>query len=193
MKKILLLCIPGMELMEFAPFVDIFGWNHLLGSKDTLLEIASFSEEINTSWELKLPIPKRIQDIQIQDYVALVIPGGFGRFGYFSEKRNPVFHASIQEALKYNLYLLGICTGSLLLAETELFHHRKMTTYLLEEDRYFKQLKQHQVLGERVPVCKDDKLWTSSAPATAIPMAFDLLEELTSFQNRQYIESIMGF
>lgn len=68
-----------------------------------------------------------------------------------------------------------------------------MTTYLYENGRYSKQLSQYQVEFKNTMICKDDKLWTSSGPSTAIPMAFDLLEELSSRKNRKYIEAIMGF
>ncbi|EHO18930.1 hypothetical protein HMPREF9466_02053 [Fusobacterium necrophorum subsp. funduliforme 1_1_36S] len=68
-----------------------------------------------------------------------------------------------------------------------------MTTYLYENGRYSKQLAGYKVNFQNSIFCKDERVWTSSSPATAIPLAFDLLEELTSHQNRKYIETIMGF
>lgn len=193
MKKILLLLLPGVETMEFSPFFDIFGWNEILGSKDIHLDTAGLFPKCNTSWNLEISSDKTLQEIEMQEYSALIVPGGFGRFDYFSTIHNPTFYNCVQKALEYNLYIVGICTGSILLASTKLFPAYRMTSYLLENERYFKQLEQHNIRSERRAICKDRKVWTSSSPATAIPLAFDLLEVLSSSENRKRIEQIMGF
>ncbi|AVQ17576.1 DJ-1/PfpI family protein [Fusobacterium gonidiaformans 3-1-5R] len=193
MKKILLLLLPGVESMEFSPFLDIFGWNEMLGSKDIHLELCTLEKEVSSSWNLNLKVEKQIRNIELRDYIAVVIPGGFGSYHYFDTIENTEFRSFIQKAKKEELYILGICTGSILLASTGYFANKKMTTYLYENGRYSKQLSQYQVEFKNTMICKDDKLWTSSGPSTAIPMAFDLLEELSSRKNRKYIEAIMGF
>ena len=55
--------VPGVESMEFSPFLDIFGWNEMLGSKDLHLEICSLEERISASWNLKLQSELNIKDI----------------------------------------------------------------------------------------------------------------------------------
>ncbi len=188
-----MLLVPGVESMEFSPFLDIFGWNELLGTKDIHLEICSSEKEISTSWNLKIQSDLNIKDIKISEYSALILPGGFGRYHYFEAINHGEFQSLILEAVKQKLYIIGICTGSILLASTGYFEGKKMTTYLYENGRYSKQLAKYKVNFQNNIFCKEEKLWTSSAPATAIPLAFDLLEELTSRQNREYIQKIMGF
>ena len=41
MKKILVLVSQGSELMEIAPFTDIFGWNNIVGCEKILVETCS--------------------------------------------------------------------------------------------------------------------------------------------------------
>lgn len=193
MRKVLLILVPGVESMEFSPFLDIFGWNEMLGSKDLHLEICSLEERISASWNLKLQSELNIKDIELSEYSAVILPGGFGKYHYFETIKNKDFQSLIAGALEQQLYIIGICTGSILLASTGYFEGKRMTTYLYENGRYSKQLAGYKVNFQNSIFCKDERVWTSSSPATAIPLAFDLLEELTSHQNRKYIETIMGF
>jgi len=193
MRKVLLVLVPGVESMEFSPFLDIFGWNEMLGSKDIHLEICSFEKNISTSWNLQIQSELDVKNIKISEYNVLILPGGFGKYCYFETIKHRDFQSLIAKAVEQQLYIIGICTGSILLASTGYFEGKKMTTYLYENGRYSKQLANYSVNFQDSIFCKDGKLWTSSSPATAIPLAFDLLEELTSYQNRKYIETIMGF
>ena len=42
MKKIFLLISQGTEILEVAPFIDIFGWNSIVGKKNIILKTGGF-------------------------------------------------------------------------------------------------------------------------------------------------------
>ncbi|EHO18931.1 hypothetical protein HMPREF9466_02054 [Fusobacterium necrophorum subsp. funduliforme 1_1_36S] len=92
MRKVLLVLVPGVESMEFSPFLDIFGWNEMLGSKDLHLEICSLEERISASWNLKLQSELNIKDIELSEYSAVILPGGFGKYHYFEAIKIKIFN-----------------------------------------------------------------------------------------------------
>lgn len=197
MKKIVICLLPGFELMEFSPFIDVFGWNRLLGSKDIEVETASFEKTVVSSWGQRLEVNRLFSEVLEREYDALIFPGGFGKYGFFSsleqDRLEPSLFALLEKFQKSQSYILAICTASIYLAASKLFPEKEMTSYLLEEERYFKQLSFYGVKARPEEIVKDDSLWTSSSPATSLRLAFDLLEELSSAENCKKIFSLMGF
>ena len=78
MKNILLLISQGVEILEVSPFIDVFGWNMIVGKKDTFLTTCSFHDIINCTWNIKILPEVNLKDtkLNLEIYDALVIPGG---------------------------------------------------------------------------------------------------------------------
>lgn len=87
MRKILLLLAEGFELYEASVFIDVFGWNMSIGSKDIKVVTCGFSKEVKTAFNQNMiadiTISKFLDDNMIEDFDALAIPGGFKGYGYF--------------------------------------------------------------------------------------------------------------
>lgn len=41
MKNILMLISQGVEILEVSPFIDVFGWNMVVGKRTLLLPLAA--------------------------------------------------------------------------------------------------------------------------------------------------------
>ncbi|GLI58319.1 4-methyl-5(B-hydroxyethyl)-thiazole monophosphate biosynthesis protein [Propionigenium maris DSM 9537] len=193
MKKILLLLSDGFEALEASAFTDVFGWNNTIGSRDTLLVTASVKPEISSTWNFKVVTEESLGNISADDYDALVIPGGFGSAGFFRDTKLKVFQEKIWEFYSRDRYIVGVCTGVIPLLESGVLKGKRATTYLLDNDRYFKQIERNCAVPVREDIVVHDKLITSSAPGSAVEVAFILLELLTSKENVSYIREAMGF
>jgi 4-methyl-5(b-hydroxyethyl)-thiazole monophosphate biosynthesis len=195
MKKILLLISQGAEILEVAPFIDIFGWNGIVGKKNTLLKTAGFHEIISNTWNLKLlpEINLKESKIDIDDYEALVIPGGFGFKGYFEDMKREEFRDIIRKFVDKDKFVIGICTGVIPLGEAGVLKNRKATTYLYDNDRYFNQLIKYGATPLREEIVIDNKIITCSAPKNAIEVGFLLLKFLTDEENMKKVKYNMGF
>lgn len=193
MKKILLLLSDGFEALEASAFTDVFGWNNTIGSRDTLLVTASVKPEISSTWNFKVVTEESLGNISADDYDALVIPGGFGSAGFFRDTKLKVFQEKIWEFYSRDRYIVGVCTGVIPLLESGVLKGKRATTYLLDNDRYFKQIERNCAVPVREDIVVHDKIITSSAPGSAVEVAFTLLELLTSKENVSYIREAMGF
>lgn len=195
MKNILVLISQGVEILEVSPFIDVFGWNMVVGKKDTLVTTCSFHDIINCTWNIKIlsEINLKNTKLNLEIYDALVIPGGFGKAGFFNDMKTEEFQSIIQHFHNNNKIILGVCTGVISLGESGILKNKRATTYLLDNDRYFKQLSNYGAIPVREEIVIDDNIITSSAPKNALETAFILLEKLTSKENMKNVKYNMGF
>ena len=195
MKNILMLISQGVEILEVSPFIDVFGWNIVVGKKDTLVTTCSFHDIINCTWNIKIlpEINLKNTKLNLEIYDALVIPGGFGKAGFFNDMKTEEFQSIIQHFHNNNKIILGVCTGVISLGESGILKNKRATTYLLDNDRYFKQLSNYEAIPVREEIVIDGNIITSSAPKNALETAFILLEKLTSKENMENVKYNMGF
>lgn len=194
MKKIILFLFEGVEMFEVAAFTDIFGWNNIVGSKDVILETVSYKESVKCSWGGELKVDKVINEkniLEFYNYDALVIPGGFGKYNFFRDKENQNFKKLVKFFFENEKYILGICSGVLNLLSSDHIKNKKVTTYLLDNKRYFNQLKNYDVIPVEVEICEDKNLMTCSGAGNAIEMSLRLLENLTNEENKNIIKENM--
>lgn len=195
MKKVLLLLSDGFEMLEASPFSDIFGWNAVIGSKDIKVVTAAIEDNVSSIWNFntKVDIPLKKEKINCSEFNALVIPGGFGRAGFFKDIKEEIFKKIIKEFYESNKYIAAVCTGVFALGEAGILKKKKATTYLAENGRYFKQLEKYGAIPIAEELVVDDKLITSSAPKSAPEVGFLLLEKLSSPENASLIKREMGY
>lgn len=195
MKNILLIISQGTEILEIAPFIDIFGWNNIVGKKNTFLKTVAFHSVINNTWNLQI-IPEinfLEEKFDYSIFDALVIPGGFGFKGFFEDMKLPLFKKIIQYFNEENKLIIGVCTGVIALGEAGILKNRKATTYLYDNERYFKQLYNYDAIPIKDEIVIDKNIITVSGPKNAIEAAFILLELLTSKENMEKVKYNMCF
>ena len=197
MKKIAIFLFEGAELFEIASFTDIFGWNNVVGLKefrDIKVETISYKESIKCTWGGELKVQKIITEDNVEDffdYDVIVIPGGFGKANFFEEKNNEIFKKLIKYFSENNKIIVAICSAVINLLESGYIKDKKVTTYLLDNKRYFNQLKNYTVIPVEEEIVEDNNLFTCSGPGNALELSFRLLEKLTSNENVNIIKDNM--
>ena len=197
MKKIAVFLFEGAELFEIASFTDVFGWNNVVGLKefrDIKVETISYKESIKCTWGGELKAEKIITEDNLEDffdYDVIVIPGGFGKANFFKEKDNKIFKKLIKYFSENNKIIIAICSAVINLLETTYIKNKRLTTYLLDNKRYFNQLKNYNIIPVEEEIVIDDNLLTCSGPGNALELAFKLLEKLTSKENLKTVKENM--
>ena len=197
MKKIAVFLFEGAELFEIATFTDIFGWNNVVGLKeyrDIKLETISYKESIKCTWGGEIKVEEVITEENIEkffDYDVLIIPGGFGKANFFEGKNNKFFKKLIKYFFENNKIIVAICSAVINLLESTYIRGKKVTTYLLDNKRYFNQLKNYNVIPIEEEIVEDNNLFTCSGPGNALELSFRLLEKLTSKKNLEIVKKNM--
>ena len=195
MKKILILISQGVEILEVSPFIDIFGWNMVVGKKNTTTTTTSIHDIIYCTWNLKIfpQLNLKKENIDLEEYDALVIPGGFGKAGFFNDMKDSIFKNIIQHFNEKNKIIIGVCTGVIPLGEAGILKGRKATTYLLDNERYFSQLEKYGAIPISEEIVEDKNLITCSGPKNALETAFLLLEKFSDKENCNIVKKNMCF
>ncbi|HKK81335.1 MAG TPA: DJ-1/PfpI family protein [Prolixibacteraceae bacterium] len=83
MKKVLLLLAEGFEVFEAIVFIDVMGWNLVHGNCSAQLFACGLRKEIKSSFDQKFVADYLIDDIDVNVFDALAVPGGFEVYGYY--------------------------------------------------------------------------------------------------------------
>ncbi len=194
MKKVLLLLANGFEAVEASVFTDVIGWNNLEGDKTTDLVTVGLHDKIKCTWNFTIIPEINVNNVNIDDFDALAIPGGFEEAGFYEDAYNEDFLNLIREFNKAEKIIASICVGALPIAKSGILCGRSATTYNSPTSIRQRQLKE---LGVNVisdkPIVVDQNIITSYNPSTAFDVAFMLLELLTSKENCNNVKKLMGF
>ena len=190
-KKILLLLANGFEILEASAFIDVMGWNLEEGDNSTKLFSCGLRKEVNSSFNQKFVVNYLVNEVDIDSFNALVIPGGFKNYGYYEDAYNIEFLKIIREFRSQNKIIASVCVGALPLAKSGILKNKNATTY--NQTEYRQILKNNGVVVSNEQIVIDDNLITSNGPSTAVEVAFILLNRLTSKENTLQVRKLMGF
>ena len=191
--KILLFLAKGFETMEFSPFVDVMGWAENDYGVDITVVTCGFTRQVLSSFNIPVIVSKLLDEINIADYDALAIPGGFEEFGFYEEAYDERFLRLIREFDAKNKIIATICVAALPLGKSGILNNRKATTYHLDGGERQNQLKEFNVNVINEPIVIDRNVITSYCPQTAPGVVFKLLELLTSKELMENVKQAMGF
>lgn len=194
MKKICLLLADGFEAVEAAVFTDVMGWNQFEGDGNTELITVGTKDTLKCTWNLKVTPEMHIKDINIEEFDALAIPGGFEEAGFYKDAFSEDFLDIIKKFDKQGKIIASICVAALPIGKSGVLNERNATTYNLNNKKRQKQLSDFgvNVIPDQ-PIVIDENIITSYNPSTAFDVAFTLLELLTSKENKANIKKLMGF
>ncbi|PMD68110.1 DJ-1 family protein [Companilactobacillus nuruki] len=194
MTKTLLLLANGFESYEASVFTDVLGWNLYEGDKTTELVSVGMHPQLKCTWGYSNIPNKQLDEIDLNDYDALAIPGGFEEADFYQDAFSSDFSQVIRNFDDRNKPIASICVAALALGKSGVLNNRQATTYSFPNNP-----RQDQLAAMGVKVIRDKSLVvdknivTSSSPATALDVAFWLLEQLTDSQNVKNVKARMGF
>ena len=191
MKKVLLLLANGFETLEASVFIDVIGWNLVEGDNSTELFTCGLKKEIKSSFNQRFIVDYLIDEIDIDAFDALAIPGGFEIYGFYNDAYNDKFLNLIRAFKSDNKIIASICVGALPVGKSGVLKDKKGTVYNSVVRR--EALKGFGVNVIHQPIVIDDNVITSWNPSTAIDVAFLLLENLATKNNADKIRELMGF
>ncbi|MGE7879705.1 DJ-1/PfpI family protein [Peribacillus muralis] len=193
MKKVLLLLSNGFEAVEASVFTDVLGWNKLEGDGSTDLVIVGLHEQLACTWNFIVKPEFTIDQVNLDDFDALAIPGGFEEAGFYDDAYDQRFLEVIKDFHDKKKIIASICVGALPLGKSGILKGRKATTYNHPTSIRQTQLKDFGALVVNEPIVVTDNIITSYNPSTAFGVAFTLLEMLTSKENCNRVKELMGF
>ncbi|MFJ7755810.1 DJ-1/PfpI family protein [Peribacillus muralis] len=193
MKKVLLLLSNGFEAVEASVFTDVLGWNKLEGDGSTDLVTVGLHEQLACTWNFIVKPEFTIDQVNLDDFDALAIPGGFEEAGFYDDAYDQRFLEVINDFHDKKKIIATICVGALPLGKSGILKGRKATTYNHPTSIRQTQLKDFGALVVNEPIVVTDNIITSYNPSTAFGVAFTLLEMLTSKENCNRVKELMGF
>ncbi|MEQ7305192.1 DJ-1/PfpI family protein [Enterococcus avium] len=194
MKKVLLLLANGFESYEASVFTAVFGWNLYEGDQNTELVSVGLHPVLSCTWGYSCIPMRQIEEVDLNDFDALAIPGGFEQANFYEDAFSEDFLSIIQHFDKANKPIAAICVAGLAVAKSGVLTDRFGTTYRFKNNPRQDQMKEYGVLvqsNERI--VEDRNIITSSSPETALDVAFRLLELLTNEENTAEVKRRMGF
>ncbi len=193
MKRVLLLLAQGFEAYEAAVFTDVLGWSCTDGLERVEVTTVGLRKRIECTWSLVVEPQYLLEDVELTDYDALAIPGGFEEAGFYEEAYDERFLQAIRHFNSKRKPIAAVCVGSLPVGKSGVLKNRAGTTYHLGAGERRRQLAEFGVDVQDNLLVVDKNIITSSCPSTGLDVAFTLLEMLTSPQNRETVEEAMGF
>ncbi len=193
MKKVLLLLANGFEIYEASVFIDVLGWNLVFGDVTTEVITCGITKEIVSTFKLRVTADLTINEVNVDDFDALAIPGGFEKYSFYDDAYKEVFLELIRKFYNKDKIIASICVGALPLGKSGILEGKKATTYNMNNGIRQNELKEYGVTVVNEPIVIEQKIITSWNPSTAIDVAFKLLELLTLKKQSDFIRKIMGF
>jgi 4-methyl-5(b-hydroxyethyl)-thiazole monophosphate biosynthesis len=192
-KKVLLFLSQGFEAYEASAFTDVFGWSRESGLESVDLITSGLRPKINCYWNLIVQPELPFDQIDVDDFDALAIPGGAGDAGFYEDAYDDRFLNLIREFDNKGKLIAAICVAALPIGKSGVLKNRNATTWDLNEGARRKQLADFGANVQDKQLVIDKNIITSTGPATSIDVAFKLLEMLTDAQNVTEIKKNMRF
>lgn len=190
-KKVLLLLADGFEPLEAAGFTDVFGWAAIDGKEPVELVSAGFKPVLRATFGFSVMPQAQISELDLNEFDALAIPGGFAGAGFYDEAMSEPFLNVIRHFEARNRDIASVCVASLALGAAGALNGRRATTYHQVGGKRKDQLEQYGALFVDQAVVEDGRMISSTGPGTAVEVALRLLANLTSQENAAHIRAKM--
>lgn len=191
--KLLVLLAKGFETIEFSAFIDVMGWARTDFDCKVDVVTCGLDRIVVSSFNIPVLVDKIIDEIFIDEYDALAIPGGFEEFGFYEDAYSLSFLELIRQFDFRKKWIATVCVGALPVGKSGVLNGRKATTYHLGGAHKQKILQSFGATIVNNSIVIDDNIITSYGPQTSHGVAFLLLERLTSRQEMILVKEAMGF
>ena len=176
---------------EASVFTDVMGWSRAFGKEPVDLITTGFRPELKCTWNLMVRPELEFDKINVRDFNALAIAGGFEKAGFYEDAFDERLLNLIREFDKEEKIIAAICVSALPVGKSGVLKERKATTYDLLDGVRRKQLAEFGAIVKDEQIVVDDNIITSTGPATGLGVAFTLLEMLTNKENVDLVKKYM--
>ena len=183
----------GFILLEFSMFTDVMGWAREDFGHATYVTTCGFNKEVISTFGVPVIADMLIDEVNVDNYNALAIPGGFEECGFYQDVYDDRFLDLIKTFHSKDKIIATICVGALALGKSGVLKGRKATTYHCKDGYRQKQLEAFgaELVNESIVV--DKNIVTSNSPEAGTHVAFKLLEMLTSKEEMELVKASMGY
>ena len=192
-KKVLLFLAQGFEEYEASVFTDVIGWSRVFGKESVDLITTGLRPEIKCTWNFNVRPELEFEKINVKDFDALAIPGGFENAGFYEDAFDERLLNLIREFDKDGKIIATVCVAAIPVGKSGVLKGRKATTYDLLDGVRRKQLADFGAIVQDKSIVIDKNIITSTGPSTALNVAFKLLEMLTDKENVNVVKKYMRF
>jgi 4-methyl-5(b-hydroxyethyl)-thiazole monophosphate biosynthesis len=192
-KRVLLFLAQGFEEYEASVFTDVIGWSRVFGTHPVELVTSGLRNEIRCTWNLLVKPEMEFEKVDVNDFDALAIPGGFETAGFYEDAFDRRFLNLIREFNDQGKIIASVCVAALSLGKAGVLLGRKATTYDLLEGVRREQLAGFGAIIQDERIVVDKNIITSTGPSTGLEVAFRLLEMLTDKENVERVKNYMRF
>ena len=192
-KQVLLLLCKGVEIYEAAAFHDVLNWPDDAGRAGVQVVRAGLDREIHATFGMKLLADVLLSDVYVDGFDALAVPGGYEAFGFYEHAYSEPVAQLIRRFSDAGKPAASICVGALALGHAGILRGRRATTYGFDDGLRRRQLATFGAVVVDEPVVIDGNVITSTSPATAMDVAFDLLAKLCGAEHARQVRHSMGF
>lgn len=106
-----------------------------------------FSKTVVSSFGIPVTVDLTIDEIMVNEYEALAIPGGFEEYGFYEKAYDERFLELIREFHSKRKIIASICVGALPIGKSGVLKNRVATTYHLNNGYRQKQLAEFALLS----------------------------------------------
>jgi len=191
--KVLLLCAKAFETMELSVFIDVMGWARESFGNDVHVHTCGFQKNVISTFNVSVQMDVLIDEVDVSDYDALAIPGGFREFGFKEEAFHPKTLDLIRKFDEQGKPIATVCVAAFVLAESGILKGKRATVYHLDDGKTQRELAAYGVNVVNEPIVVDGNIITSYCPETAAGVAFQLLEMLVGVEKMQEVKDAMGY
>lgn len=192
-KRILLFLAQGFEAYEASVFTDVMGWSRSFGNAPVELITTGIRPELRCTWNLIVRPELEFEKVNVQDFDALAIAGGFENAGFYEDAYDERLLNVIRAFDKEEKIIAAICVSALPVGKSGVLKGRKGTTYDLLDGVRRKQLSEFGANVQDEMIVVDKNIITSTGPSTGLDVAFKLLEMLTNSENVELVKKYMRF
>lgn len=192
-KKVLLFLSQGFEAYEASVFTDVIGFSRETGFEPVDLVTTGLHPELTCYWNLIVKPELPFDQINVDDFDALAIPGGAEVAGFLEDAYDERFLALIREFDRKGKIIASICVAALPIGKSGVLTNRRATTWDLNDGKRRKELAAFGAIVEDKQIVIDENIITSTGPATGLDVAFHLLEMLTDHENVTEVKRTMRF
>lgn len=181
MKKVIMACANGFEMVEALTVADI------LRRGNVTIDLCSITDDLylTSAHHVMIQMDQLLGDLNPDDYDGIILPGGMPGTTYLSE--SSLVLNTVRKMNEQRKLIAAICAAPTVLGKCGILKERKATCYPSFEDKLFSK----ELIRDEM-VVTDGNIITSRGMATSLEFGFAILAALTSQEQAEKIrESVI--